>query len=148
MFDEALYKKCKDINENEGPEHERLKTELEEWAKKKGYDKNGPRFESSIPDVVLTNQEGNKLFVGDAKDAEHETVNDEGTISQIKGYVEEFLRFIKNGEYKGGIFLIATNKQNAAEGWCGLLSELAKTIFDNQEIKTGKTWLSWHRFSK
>jgi hypothetical protein len=141
----------KEINEKEGLEHKRLQSELEKWARNIGYNKDGPRFKGRIPDVVLTNQDGDKLFVGDAKDAKNETVNNEEAVSRIKGYMEEFLRFIKNGEYKEGIFAITTNDQDAAKKWCIFLNEISRDEGMNFEIEKkehGSTWIIWSMCSE
>lgn len=108
----------KNLNEsNEGSEHVRLRKALEGRARSIGYKTESVRFPSDcIPDVLLEDSGGN-LFMGDAKDSENETVDNNATTTRITKYINEFSKKLNRGEISGGIIAIATNDEYAALEW-------------------------------
>jgi hypothetical protein len=139
-----------------GEEHERLKSDLAEWAESQGYSKVYSSFKSgSRPDVLRATGNDHYLFVGDAKDAENETPEVEETLQRVEAYVKEFASLLGGGGYAGGIIAIATNDEGAAEDWVDELNALARLAgitgsegqqpsFSVLEYKPSHTWIiSW-----
>jgi hypothetical protein len=136
-----------------GSEHERLKSELAQWAQSKSYTKVFSRFQNGgEPDVLRATPDNAYLFVGDAKDAKNETPDNSETLQRIWNYVQEFTRLLGNPSYKGGYIAVATNSAQAAASWVIALNALARLagITDGQgngptfkpiESKPGKTWI-------
>ena len=106
------------LNEsNEGNEHARLRKVLDKEAKLRGYFIKYDKFPSALnPDVLLDDSNGN-LFMGDAKDSENETVDNDATTKRIAKYIKEYSRIYKRGEISGGCIAIATNDEFAAYEW-------------------------------
>ena len=83
------------------------------------------------PDVLLEDSNGN-LFMGDAKDSENETVDNDATTKRIAKHIKEYSRIYKRGEISGGCIAVATNELDAANEWktwlnsacshCGLIN--------------------------
>ncbi len=141
-----VFDSIKNLSEQEGEEHKRLRKELKIWANKMGYNNDGPSFKEIYPDSVFVNQDKQKLFVGDAKDASNENPDNKETGDRIRKYLSKFLSFLQNGKYKEGIFAILTNDQKVAEKWRLFLNKISsneKMNFKNEEIKPGKTWIVW-----
>lgn len=137
-----------------GREHERLKEELDNWAKSQGYrDPYSKLAADAIPDV-LNGREKSFLFVGDAKDAESETPEKQETVLRISKYFKEFVKLLgPTGTWRGGILAVATNDKLAAESWTPVLNTLASnarivsssgappnfTVFQY----SSNTWIIW-----
>jgi hypothetical protein len=139
-----------------GVEHERLRSELDEWAHNKNYtNKHSELSTGAIPDVLRSTASSEYLFLGDAKDSSSEDSNNSETLTRIQGYFNEFAKLLGGDGYKGGILAIATNSSEAATNWVSALNTLAssagisgknqaKPDFKISEINTGKTWMiSW-----
>lgn len=139
-----------------GAEHERLKAELTQWAIGLGYATVYTRFESgSEPDVLRGNKEFHHLFVGDAKDASNETVDNADTLKRLHGYFVEYASLLGPEAFAGGHLAIATNDGAEASRWCPVLNTLARTAnltgasgarpdFQSVETNPGRTWIvSW-----
>ncbi len=109
-------------------EHERLKKELATWSTEQKFSieytgfKNGP-----YPDVLRGTEDRKSLFVGDAKDCNHETCETQDTVTRIKGYFKEFSDLLTAG-WAGGYLAIATNSEAAAMGWVGVLNKMASDV--------------------
>ena len=130
-----------------GPEHDRLRRELESWAISKGFSKEEPNLPSGkIPDVVRYTLNGESLFIGDAKDSENETSDDEKTHSQIKSYFGEFASLVSEDKIEGGIIAIATNSKETASDWkLSLNTTLAANFSGSLDFqileKSKRTWI-------
>lgn len=143
------------INESgtAGEEHDRLQSELDEWAQKKNYTNKYHSLSSgAMPDVLRSNDSNEYLFLGDAKDFKNEDSKNSDTLSRIQGYFNEFAKLLGGDGYKGGILAIATNSSEAATDWVSTLNTLAssarisakdngKPNFKVTEINFGKTWI-------
>lgn len=105
-----------------GDEHERLKMELEEWARGLGYTSPAEFTDGSKPDILLVKPSNNFLFLGDAKDSAHERATRSSTAQRIFKYLKSYARVLVDrtpGEEptNGGYIAIATNSSEAAEEW-------------------------------
>ena len=135
-----------------GAEHERLKSDLAEWAAAIGYKKIFPNFaDGSIPDALRATEDNQYLLVGDAKDSENETVATSNTMSRIAGYIANFRGLLSH--YKGGRIAVATNSSAEAAKWVPVLNTLAGAAcisggddtapnFQVLQFKP-RTWIIW-----
>jgi hypothetical protein len=116
--------------ENPGPEHQRLEAVLRDIARDGGFT---DRFDLSSavgrdlipppgPEITLRN--GEDIFLGDAKDAEHETADNEASRRRIFRYMKGLALLLHSGKAKTGAFMIATNTPEAADGWTTALSAM------------------------
>jgi hypothetical protein len=109
--------------ENPGPEHQRLEAVLRRIARDVGFADafdfpgavGGDLIPPPGPEVALQNAEG--VFLGDAKDAEHETAYTEETRRRIYRYMRGLALLLHSGKAKTGAFMIATNTPDAADAW-------------------------------
>jgi hypothetical protein len=143
------------LREAAGPEHERLKADLNEWAAAQGYPEVLRSLPSGrIPDVLRYDSELRHLFVGDAKDADVETTSDSATVQRIAGYVREFGHLLGGTQVDGGIVAIATNDAAEAEKWvlalnlfCVMSSITAGddsgADFHVIKLENKNTWIVW-----
>jgi hypothetical protein len=92
----------------EGQEHERIKTELTQYANSIGYTKKVTFKNGMEPDVLYLNVAGDNLFMGDAKDSANETPSNSKTAERIYGYIETFGECLTAGQIKGGFIAILT----------------------------------------
>jgi len=111
-----------DLNEGApGPEHERLKDELKEWAKEKGFAESDQKLSNnSMPDVLMIIPDEKFLFIGDAKDSKTENSKNKKTLERINKYIKEFQKLLN--EYSGGYIAIATNDCDEAKKWINVLT--------------------------
>lgn len=108
-----------------GAEHRRLEAELKRWAEQNGYREPLDGWaDGTKPDVLHQDGDG-CLFVGDAKDAKHETPSNSETRGRIENYVHQFARQLRAG-CDGGVIAIATNGKDAAYEWVDALNQLAR----------------------
>ena len=123
-----------------GAEHERLKYELEEYAKEREYCIRIDGFpDGSWPDVLMLFIEDERkfIFLGDAKDSEHETARKTETRNRIKGYLEWVKKWVYEDEnIIGGTICIMTNSEEAAEDWAEELECIAEEICLEDEYGT------------
>jgi len=110
-----------------GPEHERLRAELEDWARIRGFtDLYSNLPFGGCPDVLRTTADRKYLFIGDAKNAENETCSRLDTHSRILGYAFAFASLLNKGYY-GGYFAIATNDEIAVKDWVADLNDICRS---------------------
>ena len=138
-----------------GEEHERLRSELTNWAIAKKYTNEYTQLKSGAkPDVLRGTEDSKYLFIGDAKDSANEDSTNGETLKRIQGYFQEFANLLGENGYKGGILAIATNLAEAAASWVPALNTLARTAgitskeggqpnFIVIETRPGKTWIIW-----
>lgn len=106
-----------DYEGNESLTHKRLREELSSIAIDNGYCFEYTDFpKGKIPDVLL-HDGSNHLFIGDAKVAANETVNNAETIKRISGYIATFFQLMKEGRIVGGIIAINTDDVYEAKQW-------------------------------
>jgi hypothetical protein len=107
------------LREAATPEHERIKAELDEWARARlGYEEVISGLPSGRrPDVLRYTRSSHDLFIGDAKNAENETPSNGATIGRIAGYVIEFSRLLTGPSVHGGTIAVATNSEAEANDW-------------------------------
>lgn len=139
-----------EIIKEAGREHRRLKKDLEEFAHDHGFADDSVDFYKEIePDVLKNHSTQNYLLVGDAKDANHERVTHSATRRRVNAYLAEFGRRLEGGEIDGGIIVIATNDETAADDWKSELPEMCKMnniyspseeALNFQSTKDGETW--------
>jgi hypothetical protein len=138
-----------------GPEHNRIQSELDQWANTLGFTKtlnvslpNGGR-----PDVFRCTENNQYLFIGDEKNSENETPDNFATHVRISGYMDQFTAFITDGSIKGGHFAIATDNEDVAKRWVTRLDWMAfdrdlsdgagnGAAFKLTRISDG-TWVAW-----
>lgn len=109
---------------NEGSEketHKRLRLELLGIAQNLGY-AHPYFFDGDFPDVLRFNPVESKLFCGDAKDSENESAGKKESSERIAKYFERFVLALNAG-VRGGIFAIATDTSDSADGWRLFLDE-------------------------
>jgi hypothetical protein len=110
-----------------GPEHERLKDDLRNWAVTQGYEHEYINFTSGAnPDVLHGRATPKYLFCGDAKDSSYETVDNAETIKRIRGYFDDYAAVLGDNGFQGGYLAIATNSECEAQRWVPELNTLAK----------------------
>ncbi|HRQ70517.1 MAG TPA: hypothetical protein PLW78_09490 [bacterium] len=113
-----------------GEEHERLKEVLGNWAKGLGFSIGYASLPSGLrPDVLKSTSDKKYIFVGDAKDANNETVHNQDTLSRISNYILEYATLLTPNRHAGGIFAIATNSAEAAVEWgkyLNIMTNIAK----------------------
>lgn len=103
-----------------GPEHVRLQSELERWATDRGFRAELADLDGKEPDVARTN--GKFLFIGDAKDAASETMDNDDSAERFGNYFRSFARRVLDGSIEGGFVAVATNTKSAARGWATLMT--------------------------
>lgn len=117
-------------------EHERLRNRLKAWAESRGFSTELSQLPNGQkPDVLLYNSSQKWLFIGDAKDSEHETPDRTDTICRVNGYIKEFSRLLGGPEVRGGFIAIATNDKDAADSWVLRLNWMA--IMNNLTVANG-----------
>jgi hypothetical protein len=117
--------------EHPGPEHQRLEGVLRKIAQDEGFHQpfdfpgavGNDLVPAPGPEVALVGSDG--LFLGDAKDATHETADNEITRRRIFRYMRGLAQIIYRGQVKSGAFIIATNAPEAADGWVTALTAMA-----------------------
>lgn len=108
-----------------GPEHQRLRRELNTWAEMKGYTHPYQKLtDELVPDVVKGNKANMHLFVGDAKDAANETAETEETVARLEKYFKEFAKLLRQN-WKSGTLAVATNDRDEAVSWTQVLNDVA-----------------------
>jgi hypothetical protein len=108
-----------------GVKHERLRAELDRWAREQGYTAKKPGgLDGKLPDVLRRHGKG-LWFVGDAKDSDNETTSRADSLERIAGYFQSFARRIIGGQLRGGLFAICTDTSAAANGWRRLIDVMA-----------------------
>lgn len=111
---------------NESNAHVRLENELRKCAYQLGYQYDYEGFpENKIPDVLQHN--GNRyLFMGDAKVSRNETVGRADSAKQISGYIDVFIKLMRDKKINGGFVAIITDDKKAANEWKSWLSAECK----------------------
>lgn len=144
-----------DLMEAVTAEHERLKSDLAEWAISNGYpDVLAGLPSGRRPDVLRYDPGTRQLFVGDAKNAGVETTRNPLTVRRIAGYVREFARLLDGPKVEGGVIAVATNDADEAEEWvlalnlfCVMsrLTDHGGNGADFQVLKLPDkdTWITW-----
>jgi len=109
----------------EGLEHRRLRVVLEGVARDRGFDRPfslGADAEGELnPEVCGINGEGD-LFVGEAKDGDHEPASNVDSRWRVSRYLRAFAGLIHIGKVRSGVFLLLTNSERVAWGWARELS--------------------------
>ena len=113
----------------EGAEHARLRERLHAWARERGFTLPAPPLPKVLgrdprPDVCLQDAAGN-AFIGDAKDAKHETADRLDTWVRIRIYVAAFAQLLEAGTISGGTIALATDDRARAEHWTVTLTAMA-----------------------
>ncbi len=105
------------------------------------------------PDVLRGTPDDRYLFVGDAKDSEHETVDNGETVARIASYIRDFAEHLGNPGYRGGYIAIVTDSLAAAHAWVPALNLLARAAcitagsdhrapnFQVHELRAGQSWI-------
>ena len=121
-----------------GPIHESLKEILTSYANQDGYILD-PIFElpGCIPDVFFESQEIDSIFVGDAKDSDHETAETSQTLDRITKYIATVKKSLAEKQYTYVKFAIATDNKDAIEEWSKTLENLFEEYgFVNKDSQT------------
>lgn len=111
-----------------GATHQRLQGVLKKMAEEDGFTMSfdlGSDPEGILnPDVCGRNEAG-IIFVGEAKDGEHEPASNAHSRWRVGRYLRALAGLIHAGKVPGGVFVLATNSPSAARGWSRELSLLS-----------------------
>jgi hypothetical protein len=117
--------------QNPGPEHQRLEAilrqiahdsdciELFDFPAAVGRDLVPP------PGPEIAMRSADTVFLGDAKDAENETVHRDETRLRIFRYMRGLAEMFRSGKARSAAFMIATNSAEAADDWTTQLTLMA-----------------------
>lgn len=135
-----------------GPEHERIRNALAEWAQARGFvvelkgDLDGKR-----PDVFRADQSGEFVFVGEAKDADNETSDNAESLERFLTYLFSFCDRIRSGSISGGLVAMATNDSTEVTVWSHVIAAAAHVKQIHRADGAGptvtklddRTWIAW-----
>lgn len=135
-----------------GPEHERIRKALAGWALARGFvvELKGD-LDGKHPDVFRGDQNGEFVFVGEAKDAENETADNAESLKRFLGYVFSFCDRIREESVAGGLVAMATNDSAEAELWSHVIAAAARVKQVHRADGKGpivtkvddRTWIAW-----
>lgn len=91
-----------------------------------GYKTKAKLSNKQVPDVLYLNDNG-AMFLGDAKDAENETVSNKETTERIAGYIDSFFEYKEINNKTLGYISIITNDLDAAYDWKDWLNDYCLT---------------------
>lgn len=112
-----LLEKLKAAKQKPENEHDRLVKVLGDLAVLGGFVEDlSQALESLRPDLVRLNQWGG-LLVGEAKDANNETIHNKETLERIDLYLKGLVGYVKQYGKGSGSFILATNSEWAAKDW-------------------------------
>lgn len=107
--------------------HQRIEKQLIEYANNHYYTTSITPPKGIDPDVLRLKISGDEkyIFIGDAKNSEHETANNTKSFERIKKYYHLFTGCLEDS-FAGGSFVIGTDTEEAARGWATELNQLMK----------------------
>lgn len=106
--------------------HDTLKRDLAHYANEIGYNTEVKLESGQRPDVLFLNDNG-EMFLGDAKDAENETISNRETTKRIAGYIDSFFEYKEMNNKSLGYISIITNDLDAAYDWQDWLNDYCLT---------------------
>lgn len=107
-------------------DHDSLSDILTKIANSTGHTTKHQFPDGSIPDVLYLDGR-DELFLGDAKNAENETVSNKETTERIAGYIDSFFDYREENNKHLGYISIITNDLEAAYEWKDWLNDYCFT---------------------
>ncbi len=114
--------------EAEEREHKRLRQFLNDEAQRLGYTVRLERLpDRTEPDALWLDQ-GNRLFMGDAKVEANQPPTDLESRKQLEGYLRQYGKLLGERRIQPGVVAVGTDTETAARAWAIAMNGLVQRV--------------------